>query len=349
MQSRIAKSFIVAMLFATTATAEVPSVAVDIAPVHSLVAQVMGDLGAPTLIVPQGASPHSHAMRPSEARALSEAGLVVWVGEDLEPWLETPIRNLGQSARVLTLSEVPGTVQFEMREDAVFSMEEDTEHHDGDTDHDGHDDHAEHDDQADHDDHESHDDHDDHADHDDHEAHDDHKGHVHEGADPHLWLDPENGRVWLAAIAEALAYSDPENADVYRANAEAGIVALVALEARIVADLASVQDMRFVVLHDAYRYFEERFGLSALGAISKGDATDPSAARVAALRDEMRSAGVTCILSQPQFNASLIDAVTEGRNVGLAVLDPLGVDLEPGPDLYGALLQGLADGLRNCK
>ncbi|MFD0980981.1 zinc ABC transporter substrate-binding protein [Tropicimonas aquimaris] len=339
MQSRIAKSFIVAMLFATTATAEVPSVAVDIAPVHSLVAQVMGDLGAPTLIVPQGASPHSHAMRPSEARALAEAGLVVWVGEDLEPWLETPIRNLGQSARVLTLSEVPGTVQFEMREDAVFSIEEDADHHDGDTDHDGHDDHAEQD---------NHDDHDDHADHVDHEAHDDHEGHVHEGADPHLWLDPENGRVWLAAIAEALAETDPDNADVYRENAEAGIVALVALEARIVADLSSIQDMRFVVLHDAYRYFEERFDLNALGAISKSDASDPSAARVAALRDEMRNEGVTCILSQPQFNASLIDAVTEGEDVGLAVLDPLGVGLELGPDLYGTMLQGLADGLRNC-
>lgn len=319
MQARIAKSVMVAMLCGTAAMAEVPSVAVDIAPVHSLVAQVMGELGSPTLIVPQGASPHSHAMRPSEARALAGAALVVWVGEDLEPWLETPIRNLGQGARVLTLADVPGTVQHEMREDAVFFAGDDAD------DHDDHDDHAEQD------------------------AHDDHESHVHEGTDPHLWLDPENGRVWLAAIAEAMAGTDPDNAAVYRANAEAGIAALDALEARIAADLAAVQDMRFVVLHDAYRYFEVRFGLNALGAISKGDATDPSAARVAALRDEMRDQGVSCILSQPQFNASLIDAVTEGRDVGLAVLDPLGVELEPGPELYGALLQGLADGLRNCK
>ncbi len=92
-----------------------PLVTTDIAPVQSLVAMVMGDLGAPALILPANASPHSHSMRPSEARALARAQLVVWVGPELTPWLSGTLERLAQGARILTLRDVPGTTVMPLR------------------------------------------------------------------------------------------------------------------------------------------------------------------------------------------------------------------------------------------
>jgi zinc transport system substrate-binding protein len=74
--------------------ADVPRVAVDIAPVHSLVARVMEGVGTPDLILPPGASPHEYSLRPSEAAALQEADIVFWMGEDLTPWMEDAVETL---------------------------------------------------------------------------------------------------------------------------------------------------------------------------------------------------------------------------------------------------------------
>jgi len=85
---------VAASLLGGTAMADVPNVAADIAPVHSLVARVMQGVGAPSLIVAPGASPHEYSLRPSEAAALQEADLVFWVSPDLTPWLGDAIETL---------------------------------------------------------------------------------------------------------------------------------------------------------------------------------------------------------------------------------------------------------------
>ena len=82
-----------------------PAVVVSIKPLHSLVAGVMRGVATPLLLVKGGGSPHGYVLRPSEARALSKAQLVVWVGEDLESFLQKPLATLGQSAQQLKLSE----------------------------------------------------------------------------------------------------------------------------------------------------------------------------------------------------------------------------------------------------
>jgi len=154
-----------------TALADAPNVAVDIAPVHSLVARVMDGVGTPSLIVQPGASPHEYSLRPSEASALQEADLVFWIGEDLTPWMEDAVETLAGNAAVTTLLESDGTVLYDFRENALFEA-----HDHGDEDEHGHEDHA---DEHGHDDH----DHDDHADHDkdhDHEDHADEDGHDHD-------------------------------------------------------------------------------------------------------------------------------------------------------------------------
>ena len=103
----------------TAVNAEVPSVAADIPPVHSLVSIVMGDLGTPSLLVQPGASPHGYSLRPSEANALDQADAVFWIGEDLEPWLERSIASLASDAQVVELLEAEGTITLGFREGAT--------------------------------------------------------------------------------------------------------------------------------------------------------------------------------------------------------------------------------------
>ena len=148
-----------ASLMGGVAFADVPTVAVDIAPVHSLVARVMEGVGTPALVIPAGASPHEYTLRPSEAQALQDADLVFWMGSDLTPWLDGAIDTLAANAAVVSLLEADGITLLDFREDALFEAHDHGDH--GDHDDHGHDDHA--DDDHGHDDHAK-DDHD-HAEH----------------------------------------------------------------------------------------------------------------------------------------------------------------------------------------
>lgn len=321
-------------LTAGAAMAETPRVVADIAPVQSLVAQVMQGVGTPSLLVPQGVSPHGYTMRPSEAQALQAADVVFWVGPMLTPGLDETFATLAPEAIKVELVEAEGMTLLEFREKAVFDAHEHDDHdahgHD-DHGHDGHDDHG-------HDEHE-HDDHDDHG----HDAH----GHDHAGGmDPHVWLDPENGRAMLAAIAETLAGVDPENAATYRANAEAARGALESLMAEARDELAPVRERGFVVFHDAYQYFENRFGLTGAGALLKADADAPSAARLKEIEHIMEERGVVCVFSEPQFNDKIIRTIAGDAKV--AELDPIGISHEVGPMLYTDVIATMAETFAGC-
>ncbi|SFT36607.1 ABC-type Zn2+ transport system, substrate-binding protein/surface adhesin [Halomonas saccharevitans] len=313
------------LLAPAVAVAEVPAVAVDIPPVHSLVDRVMGKLGSPDLVIQPGASPHGYSMRPSEAEALANADIVFWVSDDLTPWLVRAQDSLADEALKVELMQTPGTRRLAYRQGATFEA-----HDHGHDDH-GHDDHG-HDDKA----------------HDD-QAHDQGHGHAHDGVDPHGWLDPVNAQAWLEAIAGSLADLDPGNADTYRRNAAEGQAELEALIDELDDHLADDRGTRFIVFHDAYQYFENRFDVPAAGAISLGDASDPSPARVREIQERVAELGVQCVFREPQYNPALVESVFEGTEVETSiVIDPLGVDLPLGAGLYSQLLRGLAEGVTRC-
>ena len=316
-----------AALICSTAIADAPDVAVDIAPVHSLVARVMQGVGTPELVIDQGASPHEYNLRPSDAKALQDAKLVFWMGEDLTPWMEGALETLSSDAKIVSLLEAKETSLLEFREGALFE-----EHDHGDKDHDGHDDHDDHEDHSD----EKHDDHDDHDDH-GHGAH-----------DPHAWLSLENANAWLNMIAAKLSETDPKNAGTYFANAASAREEILALKAEVSAKLDPVRGHSFIVFHDAYQYFESSFDFPASGAISLGDASDPSPARISEIQDRVDDEGVDCVLAEPQFNQGIVSAVLEGTDAKTGVIDPLGFGLEPGPELYPQLIRNMAKTLTGC-
>ena len=299
------------VLAGVPAWAEPPLVAADIAPVHGLVARVMDGIAEPELVLPPGASPHGYQLRPSEAGALSRADIVVWIGPELSPSLARSVESLAPDAVRLGLLDDPVTTRLELRDNPVFGADGEDEDHDHDHDH----------------------------------GHDEHDG---ENVDPHAWLDPGNARAWLGLIAETLAEADPENADAYRANAVAGGEELAAAENRARGAIERFGDRHVAVFHDAYQYFEEHFGLHVAGSIALSDASEPSPARIAELREVLASADVVCVFAEPQYNPGLVEAVREGSGADTAVIDPLGSHLEPGPDFYPQLIEDLAGAIEGC-
>ncbi|MGH1464718.1 MAG: zinc ABC transporter substrate-binding protein [Cognatishimia sp.] len=335
-------------LMTGAAQADAPKVVADIAPVHSLVARVMQGIAEPALIMPAGASPHNYAMRPSEARALQQADVVFWVGEDLTPWLERSVDTLAKGAISVELLHAEGGLLLPMRETAVFAADNDPDDaHGEDAHHDGeHEEH--HDDHKDEDAHDAHDEHDDHADHAEEGAHEDeHDHHDHDGDDPHVWLAPENAKIWLGLIAETLSDIDPNNAEMYSVNAAAAVSELDGLTKRMRADLAPYAATPFVVFHDAYQYFETSVGLQASGALQFSDASKPSAARLREIQHEIDEHGIQCVFAEPQYNDSIIHAVAPD-DVKIGLLDPLGVALAAGPTLYPNLLNAMAQSFKDC-
>ncbi|TNF17739.1 MAG: zinc transporter [Rhodobacteraceae bacterium] len=289
-------------LSAIPALAEVPRVATDIAPVHGLAAQVMEGLGTPDLIVPPDASPHDFALRPSQARALQDAGLVIWIGPDLTPWLARTLGSLSR-AETLELNALPDTDLRRWRDLADFGAgHASTEDHD----------------------------------------------HDHDAADPHSWLDPGNARTWTDAIAAELARQDPENAASYHRNAAAAKAAIDAAAARADARLTPHRDKGFLVFHDAYQYFETRFQVPAAGAIADSAAALPGPGRIRELQARIAAEGIACLFAEPQFTSGLIDTLAEGSGARIAVLDPLGTELELGAGFYPALLGAMAEAMAGC-
>lgn len=276
------------------AIAEVPRVVTDIPPVHALAAQVMGDLGAPVLLLGKGADEHDFALRPSQARAVAEADLVVWIGPELTPWLE---RALGGAGR-LALLRAEGTV--------LRAYEEGAEDHDHD--------------------------------------------HAHgDGADPHAWLDPDNAQAWLGLIAAELARIDPQNAAAYRANAEAAAAEIARLDAETAALLAPARGRPLVTFHAAYGYFAAHYGLTIAASLREGDAAQPGAQRLAALREMLAAGAVACVFPEAQHDPAVVEQIAEGTGARIGgALDPVGSALEPGPQAYRALLRGLATTIAAC-
>lgn len=166
--------------------------------------------------------------------------------------------------------------------------------------------------------------------------------------DGHIWLDPQNAATAGAALAGILATADPTNAATYAANAAAFGSEMTALSAELTADLSTVRGRPFIVFHDAYQYFERRFGVAATASVTLSEGAPPSAARVSEIRDVLREQVVVCAFAEPQFEPKILTTLIEGTSVRTGVLDPLGVGLPPGPDLYPTLLRGLAHSLVDC-
>ena len=293
------------------------NVVASVKPVHSLVSGVMEGAGKPDLIVQGSASPHTYSLKPSQAQQLEDADLVFWMGHELESFLEKPLEAIATSAHVVELIDSSSLKKIKMREGGMFDA------------------HA-------HDEHEGHDDHD------EHEGHDDHHDHGHGEFDIHVWLDPENAKVLVNEIKLALIEKDPSNASIYEANSKKINLKLDQLINEVSSKLESEKGKGYVVFHDAYQYFEERFGMSAVGSITVSPEVVPGANRIRELKEKIVDLNATCVFSEPQFEPKLVSTVIEGTQANTGVLDPLGASIKDGPELYFTLIRNMANSLQDC-
>lgn len=258
-----------------------PKVLVTIKPVHALVAGVMEGVGVPGLLIEGWASPHGYALRPSEARALARAGLIFWIGEELEGFLERPLAGLATKARIVKLMSARGVSLAGAR-------------------------------------------------------------------DPHIWLDADNARAIVRAAAAALAEADPTNRQAYDANAARTIARIEALDGELRAALRPVAHLPYLVAHDAYRYFGQRYRLNGVGALALAPERQPGARHIAQLRRTAHELGVRCLFTEPQFEPAIASSIAEDTGIRIAILDPLGAGLAPGPEAWFELMRANARSLITC-
>lgn len=288
-----------------------PKVIASVVPVHGIAAAVMGETGTPDLLLSGQTSEHRSSFTAAQLAGLGKADLVFIIGHGLESKLAQISGSEAVNGKAfIALSEAPGVATLPIRDGGPW---------------------------------ETHDD--------DHEA----EGHAEDSPaegvltfDPHVWLDPVNAKAMAAAIAAALSKADPANAAAYAANASAFAVRVDETSAAIAADLAAVKDKPYIVFHDAYQYFEARFGLNAVGSIADVSAQAPSAERLKDIRGKLSATGAVCVFREPQYDGKAVKTVIEGSKARAGILDPLGATLEPGAGAYPQLLRNLASALKAC-
>ena len=319
--------------FMSYANAETKVIA-SIKPLHSLVSYVMDGVGTPGILVDGSSSPHTFQLKPSHATMLQEADIVFWIGEDLESFLETPLESIAANSRHITLMESDEIELLKFREKNIFGG------------HDDHDDHGdEHDEHADeHGD--EHDEHDEHADEHGDEHDDHHDGHAHGEHDIHFWLDPEIAKTIVKIVTRELSEIDPSNASTYESNSTKAINEIDQLISDTKSKINS--DASYVVFHDAYQYFEKRFGVEVVGALTVNPEVLPGAKQLSEIREVIEHENINCLFSEPQFNPSIAETIAKDTGVKAAVIDPLGAELNPGKDLYFDLIGNIASSFESC-
>ena len=303
-------------------------VVTSIKPIHSLASYVMDGVGKPDVIVDGYNSPHGFSLKPSHAKMIEKANLIIWVGEDLEAFLEKPLNTIAKNAVNVEIMNLKEIKKLKFREKNIFEGHDDHGH--------GHKEHKEH----------GHDDHKEHGHkekkHDDHG----HEGHAHGEHDPHVWLDPMNAKVIVKEIEKQLVKLDPSNSSKYKANSKKAQSELDNLIKNIKRDLK--KDLRFVVFHDAYQYFENRFGIKVLGALTVNPDVLPGAEQLSEIREVIEHEKVNCLFSEPQFNPAIIKSIAKDTKIKTGVLDPLGATINKGKGMYTKLLSNMYASFKGC-
>ena len=299
------------LAFSTISKADL-KVVTSIKPIHSLASYIMDGVGSPGLIVDGYNSPHSFQLKPSHAKMLEQADIIFWIGEDLENFLEKPLATIAKKAEKIELLEIKGIKKLKFRERNIF---------------------------------EEHEEHDDHGHDAKKEEHDDHDDHGHGEYDPHIWLDPINAKVILNEITEHLIENDSKNAATYKSNLAKAISEIDKLIIDVITETNT--DLSYVVFHDAYQYYENRFNVNILGAMTVNPDVMPGAEQIHEIHEVIEHDNVSCILSEPQFNPDIIKSIAKDTSVKTGVLDPLGANLKPGKDLYFDLIRNMSASF-NC-
>ena len=150
----------------------------------------------------------------------------------------------------------------------------------------------------------------------------------------------------LHEIAHELADLDPNNASKYESNADQAIKSIDKMIKEIDGNIN--KDAKFIVFHDAYQYFEKRFGVMTAGALTLNTDVLPGAKQISEIQEVIEERDIKCIFSEPQFNPKIIETIAKDTGIKTGVLDPLGSIFDANKMQYFKLINDLGNKLKDC-
>ena len=328
-----------------SAPADAPTAVVTTNILGDVVRNIVGDQMNVETIMPVGADPHDFQASAQQVASMEGAVVLISNGAAFEEGLLDVI-EAAEADGVPSHEAIEGVRTIEFGEDIHGHDDEEGEEHDEHEDEDehGHDDeegeeHDEHEDEdehghddeegEEHDEHEDedehghddeegeeHDDHEEGEEHEEHEEHEDEHGHAHDGADPHFFTDPARMATAAEGIADFLIETvDGVDAEAIRANADAYIGELEALDAEVAEMVAGLsEDQRVLVTnHEVFGYFADNYGFEVVGTVipSGSTADGTSAAALVELVEEIEEEGVPAIFADTSSSDELAQTLAD--------------------------------------
>lgn len=288
------------------------AVVTSIKPLGFIASAIADGVTPVEVLLPDGASEHDYALRPSDIKRLKNADLLVWVGPEMEAFLTKSAAAI-PAQKNIEISQLPG-VKSQLisggdddEEEAGHAAHENSEHQDG-----------------------------------------SHAHHEHGQYNMHLWLSPDIARQSAVAIHGKLLELMPQSRDKLDANLQQFEAGLTKTDHDINAALTPVKSKGYFVFHDAYSYFEKHYGLSPLGHFTVNPEIQPGAQRLHQIRTELVEHKAVCVFAEPQFRPAVIDAVARGTSVRKGTLDPLGMNISLTKDSYVKFLSQLSSQYASC-
>ena len=284
------------------------AVVASLKPVGFIASAIADGVTETEVLLPDGASEHDYSLRPSDVKRLQNADLVVWVGPEMEAFMQKPVSKLPEAKQV-TIAQLNDVKPLLMK-----GADDDDDDH-------GHNDAGS-------------------------EKSDEH--HHHGDYNMHLWLSPEIARASAVAIHEKLVELMPQSRAKLDANLKDFEAQLAATDKQVGNELAPLKGKGYFVFHDAYGYYEKHYGLTPLGHFTVNPEIQPGAQRLHEIRTQLVEQKATCVFAEPQFRPAVVEAVARGTSVRMGTLDPLGTNIKLGKTSYSAFLNQLANQYASC-
>ncbi|PHM65804.1 zinc ABC transporter substrate-binding protein ZnuA [Xenorhabdus stockiae] len=283
-------------------------VVTSIRPLGFIAAAIADGVTETQVLLPDGASPHDYALRPSDIRKLDQADLVVWIGPDMETFLAKPIEKTAQNKQ-LELANLPTIKPLLLKnsEDKHDSGESNQHKHET-----------------------------------------DHEHHHHGQYNMHIWLSPNIAQKAAQAIYTRLVERYPQHKQQLEVNLRKFNGQLVQTDKNITDMLKPALGKGYFVFHDAYGYFEKHYKLTPLGVFTVNPEIQPGAQRLHNIRTQLVEQKAKCIFAEPQFRPAVIHAVAKGTDVRIGTLDPLGSGIVLNKDSYMKFITQLSEQYSSC-
>lgn len=282
----------------------------SIRPLQSIIANIVDGSKEVDLIIDQNESLHHYQLKPNKVVGISNSDVVIIIDKNFEIFLDKILGKFIKENKLIEVAKLPG----------IKLLKADENHH-----------------------HEHEDEHED-----EHEHEHEHHHHLTE-YDYHLWLDIDNVKAIARSLADIFAQKYPDSAQLYKQNLAIFLTKLDELDSRIKARMLLSKDKNFIVTHNAYSYFINRYGLNQPQSISIDHDHNIGARDLLTLQQSIEAQKVMCIFEEPQFNSRIVEKLQKNTKVKIGKLDAeWGADNIPTKDVYFNLMDSLAESFSAC-